>query len=136
MLDTPYGNVGEIFYKRTLSSHNFVVSDDVNLNCYVLPKTEGSRGVNEVVTCLIDFALQKAKLGVKNILSFCDNCPGQNQNCSIAAAMVYTVMNTPIEVFFMCFLEKGHAENTADEIQSLIERKRMFLCILPETTGF
>ena len=45
----------------------------------------------------------------------------QNQNCSIAI-IVDTVMNTPIEVFFMCFLEKGHIENTADEIRTLTER--------------
>ena len=46
----------------------------------------------------------------------------QNQNCSIAI-IVDTVMNTPIEVFFMCFLEKGHIENTADEIRTLTERE-------------
>ena len=74
-------------------------------------------------TCLIDFALQKAKLGVKNIFSFCDNSPGQNRNRHIAAAMVYTVMNAPIEVF-MCFLAKGHTENSADEIHSLTEREK------------
>ena len=123
MLDTPHSNVGEMFYKRTLSCYNFVVNDDGNASCYVWPETEGNRGVNEAGTCLIDFVLQKAKLGVKNILSFCDNCPGQNRNRPIAAAMVYTVMNTPIEVFFMCFLEKGHTENSADDIHSLIERE-------------
>ena len=74
-------------------------------------------------TCLIDFVLQKSKLGIKNILSFCDNCPGQNRNRPIAAAMVYTVMNSSTEVFFMCFLEKVHTENPADEIHSLIERE-------------
>ena len=123
VLDTPHSNVGEMFYKRTLSCYNFVVNDDGNASCYVWPETEGNRGVNEAGTCLIDFVLQKAKLGVKNILSFCDNCPGQNRNRPIAAAMVYTVMNTPIEVFFMCFLEKGHTENSADDIHSLIERE-------------
>ena len=60
--------------------------------------------------------LQKAKLGRKNILSLCDNCPGQNWTRPIAAAMVYTVINPPIAVFFMCFLEKGHTENSGDEI--------------------
>ena len=42
---------------------HFVGLNDGNANCYVWPETEGNRGVNEVGTCLIDFALQK--LGVK-----------------------------------------------------------------------
>ena len=36
-----------------------VVHNDGSANCYVWPETEGNRGVNEVGTCLIDFALQK-----------------------------------------------------------------------------
>ena len=54
----------------------------------------------------------------------------QNQNCS-KAIMVDTVMNTPIEVFFMCFLEKGHIENTADEIRTLTEREENIFMYSP-----
>ena len=134
VLDTPYSNVGEMFYKRTLSCYNFVINADGNANCYVWPETEGKRGVNELETCLIDFAKEKAQSGVKNILSYCDNCPGQNRNRPIAASIVYAVVNTPIELFFMCFLEKGHTENTADEVHSLIEGEKnaLHMCILPK----
>ena len=96
-------------------------NDDENANCYVCPETEGNRGASKVVTCLIiAFALQKAKLGMKNIFSFKDNLLGQNRNHPIVAAMVYTVIITLVEVFFMCFLEKGHTENADDERRSLI----------------
>ena len=115
MLDAPY-NVGEMFYKRTLSCYNFVVNDDGNANCFLWPETEGNGGVSEVWTCLIDSTLQITELGIKNILSFCDNCPGQNRSLM--------KMNTQIEVFFMYFLEKRHAENAADEIHSFIEREK------------
>ena len=124
VLDTPYSNVCEMFHKRTLSCYNFVVNDDGNANCYVWSETKGNRDVNKVVTYLIDFALKNAKLGVNNILPFCDNCPGQNRNFPISAYMVYTVMNTPTEVFFTWFLGKGPTENTADKIHSLIEREK------------
>ena len=40
-------------------------------------------------------------------------------------------MNTPIEVFFMCFLEKGHIENTADEIRTLTEREENIFMYSP-----
>ena len=108
------------FIKEHSSATTFF-NDDENANCYVCPETEGNRGVSKVVTCLIiDFALQKAKLGMKNIFSFKDNLLRQNRNCPIVAVMVYTVIITLIEVFFTCFLEKGHTENTGDEICSLI----------------
>ena len=54
----------------------------------------------------------------------------QNQNCS-KAIMVDTVMNTPLEVFFMCFLEKGHIENTVDEIRTLTEREENIFMYSP-----
>ena len=41
--------------------------------------------------------------------------------------MVYKVVNLPTEVFLMCFLEKGHNRNLADETKSLREKKRMFV---------
>ena len=108
------------FIKEHSSATTFF-NDDENANCYVCPETEGNRGVSKLVTCLIiDFALQKAKLGMKNIFSFKDNLLGQNRNHPIVAAMVYTVIITLVEVFFMCFLEKGHTENADDETRSLI----------------
>ena len=60
-----------------------VFNDDENANCYVCPETEGNRGVSKVVTCLIiDFALQKAKLGMKNIFSFKDKPPSTEPKSS------------------------------------------------------
>ena len=98
-----------------------VFNDDENANCYVCPETEGNRGVSKLVTCLIiAFALQKAKLGMENIFSFKYNLLEQYRNRPIVAAMIYTVIITLNEVFFMCFLEKGHTENANDEIRSLI----------------
>ena len=108
------------FIKEHSSATTFF-NDDENANCYVCPETEGNRGVSKLVTCLIiAFALQKAKVGMKNIFSFKDNLLGQNRNHPIVAAMVYTVIITLVEVFFMCFLEKGHTENADDETRSLI----------------
>ena len=108
------------FIKEHSSATTFF-NDDENANCYVCPETEGNRDVSKLVTCLIiAFALQKAKLGMKNIFSFKDNLLGQNRNHPIVAAMVYTVIITLVEVFFMYFLEKGHTENADDETRSLI----------------
>ena len=43
VLECPFSNVGDLFYKRTLSSYNFVVNDGVNAYCYYWSEDEGGR---------------------------------------------------------------------------------------------
>ena len=131
VLDCPYSNVGDMFYKRCLSSYNFVVTDCENAHCYFWSEDHGNRGVNEIGSNLIDFAQKKAREGKRHIVGFCDGCGGQNKNRPIAATLSYIVSSTPILSMFLCFLEKGHTENSADDIHSLIERAKVTSVSLP-----
>ena len=44
------------------------------------------------------FCIPKSQ-GVTNLVSFCDNCPGQNRNRPVASALTHIVQNTPIDLF-------------------------------------
>ena len=59
VLECPFTKVGDVFYKRTLSCYNFVVNDNYTGYCYFWSQDEGNRGVNEIATNLISFAIQK-----------------------------------------------------------------------------
>ena len=41
------------------------------------------------------------------------------------ALMSYIVRNTSIHSIFVCFLEKGHTENTADSVHNKIEAAKL-----------
>ena len=87
VLDTPYTNVGDVFYKRQLSCYNFTINSEGKGYCYLWSEDEGKRGTVEIGTCLIDFSKEKASEGVRHITSFCDGCGGQNKNKPIAATL-------------------------------------------------
>ena len=127
VLDSPYTNVGDAFYKRQLSCYNFVVNDDTEKKgyCYFWSQDEGNRGANEMASNFILFAKSKAEEGKKCIMAFCDRCGGQNRNRPIAAALSYIVENTSIQSIMVCYLEKGHTENAADTIHSMMEGEKV-----------
>ena len=116
VLDYPFTIIGDVFYKRCLSNYNFVVNDTKNAFCYFWEEVDGNRGVNEIASNLISFAQSKAEKGSTNIMALCDGCGGQNQNRPIAAALSYIVKTTAIQSFYICYLQKGHTENCADDI--------------------
>ena len=49
----------------------------------------------------------------------------------MVAAMSFLVNNTPINSVFICYLVKGHTENDADTIHSMIERKKVSAVSVP-----
>ena len=138
MFDTPQTNVGDVFYKRLLSSYNFVIVDvtaslldNPEAHCYVWDETKGKRGTNEVGSCLRQFCVQAAQQGVRAVNFVCDGCGGQQRNTYIASVCDEIVNTTSIEVITVTFLVKGHTENEADTTHSVIERdskkKKVFL---------
>lgn len=70
---------------------------------------------------MIFYAIKKASQGFRHIVSYCYSCNGKNRNRMIAATMLYIVRTTGIVSMFICFLEKGHTENFADDLHSIIE---------------
>ena len=132
VLECPYSNVGDMFYHRCLSSYNFVVNDTKNAYCFFWSEEHGNRGANEICTCLKLFAEEKAKEGAKHILAFADGCGGQGKNRMVAATLDHFVQTTDLESFNICYLEKGHTENSADDIHSLIERNKVSTVNIPD----
>ena len=55
VLPTPCSLVGDLFYKRCLSTYNlsFYSLGDSKATCYLWDETNGGRGSNEVGTCLL-----------------------------------------------------------------------------------
>ena len=54
VLPVPCGDVSLFYYKRKLATYNFTVYDMANKNgvCYMWYETLGSRGANEIGTCV------------------------------------------------------------------------------------
>ena len=133
VMECPYTNIGDAFYKRQISCYNFVVNDEADKTgyCFFWSEVEGNRGANEIATNLIAYAKRKAAKGTKVIMAFCDGCGGQNRNRIMAAACDYIITNTGIELIFICYLEKGHTENSADTVHSIIESEKLSNVQLP-----
>ena len=131
VLECPYSNVGDLFYKRCLSSYNFVVNDTIHAYCFYWSQDEGKRGANEICTGLKLFGEAKAREGVKHIVSFADGCGGQGKNRMVAATLSFVVKTTTLESWSVCWLEKGHTENAADDVHSLIERAKITTVNVP-----
>ena len=130
VFDCPNTNVGEVYYKRLLSVYNFVVVDvtgeerNEEGHCFVWDERNGNRGTNEIGSALWKFCVEASQRGVTQIDFFCDNCGGQNRNTLIAALIHHIVQATKINQITITFLVKGHTENSADTVHSIIERNR------------
>ena len=134
VLETPYSDVGDLFYKRCLSTYNFVVNEktDKQAHCYLWSELDGNRGANDMSTCIILYVKERAAQGIQRFLFACDNCPGQTRNRQLAAAATYCVNHIEgvlsIEVLF---LVRGHTENCADEVHSAIEGEKNIVVYTP-----
>ena len=123
--------MGEVYYKRLLSSYNFVIVDltrhhfdKPSAHCYLWDEMNGNRGSNEIASCLFDFCNRAAEAGVQFIDFFSDNCGGQNRNRLVAAMLHHVVQATQLEEITVNYLVKGHTENQADTIHSMVEAKK------------
>lgn len=59
----------------------------------------------------------------KHITFYLDNCYGQNKNKYITTLYMYAVNNLNIGSITHKFLIRGHTQNEADSVHSLIERQ-------------
>ena len=127
VLDAPFTNVGDAFYKRSLSCYNFVIHEKSKkkAHCYFWNELDGNRGANEIASCILMFLRQRAEEGIEHFYLTCDNCPGQTRNRQMGAAIAYAVNNIPgVQSVEILFLLKGHTENSADDVHSMIERMK------------
>lgn len=95
--------------------------------CYFWDETQGQRGANEIGSCILDY-LNNLSLNHPNeelnITFYSDNCTGQNKNKTIAALYSYAVAHFEnIQTITHKYLIKGHTQNEADNVHSLIEKE-------------
>ena len=133
VLECPYTNIGDAFYKRQLSCYNFVVNDEATKtgHCFFWSEIDGNRGSNEMATNLLRYAQRKAETGTLSIMAYADGCGGQNRNRIMAAVCNYIVTETLIESIEVCYFVKGHTENSADTVHSMIEGAKVSNVQLP-----
>lgn len=125
ILSVPYAGDNQIYYRRKLIVYNFTIFEnhDSNGECFVWDECAGSKGSSEIATCLIKY-LSALPSTVTHVSTFSDTCGGQNRNKYFAAAMLYAVNCTHIEVIDVKYMESGHSYLEADSMHATIERAR------------
>ncbi|KAJ8043559.1 hypothetical protein HOLleu_10703 [Holothuria leucospilota] len=105
VLQTPFTDVGLLYYKRKLSVYNFTIyeQDTRKGYCYLWPESEGKRGANEIASCLLSY-LRSLPPNIHHVTSFSDTCTGQNRNVHVAAALVWKLI--------LCTLRLNVRKNT------------------------
>ena len=111
VLATPFGENGDFYFVSILSTYNFTCYylRAKQVYCFVCGHNVVKRGVCEVSSCkylLLDDIC-------KAHILFADNCPGQNQNCSIFNGQHLFNWVNPIR--------KGRTQNEKNSMHSRIE---------------
>ncbi|KAL4704008.1 hypothetical protein ACJJTC_018048 [Scirpophaga incertulas] len=126
VLNTPYGESMLLFYSRKLAVYNFCVYESGTRKVYTFywDEANGKRGANEIATILNKYIHIVDKRGtIKNLLLYCDCCPGQNRN-RIIMSMLHTTLQilNNIETIQQNFLLTGHTYMPVDSVHAVIER--------------
>ncbi|CAH0591687.1 unnamed protein product [Chrysodeixis includens] len=125
VLPCPIGQSSAFFYKSKLNCYNFTVSD-IKINktfCFFWHEGLGKRGANEIGSCLYNFLKECSSTKPNSdITFFSDNCCGQQKNKFILSLYYYAVSTLPIKSITHKFLIRGHTQNEADSVHSVIEK--------------
>jgi len=125
VLSCPNGDTSSFYYVSKVAVYNltFYNAKNKNVTCFVWNETEGSRGANEINTCVFKF-LESLNDGNSDIdvVLYSDNCTGQNKNYSMMAMYVEAMKKLPnIKSITHKFLITGHTQNENDSVHSVIE---------------
>lgn len=126
VLNTPYGDSVVLYYSRKYPLFNFTLYESVTQEvfCYLWGECDAKRGANEIATCLYSYLKSVDERGIKNILFYCDSCPGQNKNKTILSVLNYFLMkSTHLEVIQINYLLPGHTYMPVDSVHATIERE-------------
>lgn len=96
-----------------------------NVHCYFWTESEAKRGAIEIGSCIWNYLemICKESPEAKNVIFYSDNCCGQNKNKYIASLYLFAVQNLNINSITHKFLIRGHTQNEADSVNSLIEKE-------------
>lgn len=134
VLQCPRGDSSAFYYKSKLNSYNLTVTELSkpdkkgaydNVHSYFWTESDAKRGAIEIGTCVWKY-LEEVSKDAKdplNIIFYSDNCAGQNKNKFIMTMYMYAVHLFNIQSITHKFLIRGHTQNEADNIHSLIEKE-------------
>lgn len=133
VLQCPRGDTSAFYYKSKLNSYNLTLTELLNgdkkayenVHCYFWTEVDAKRGANEIGSCVWKYLQYMCSKDAdpKEIIFYSDNCCGQNKNKYIATLYLYAVTHLNINSITHKFLIRGHTQNEADSIHSLIERE-------------
>lgn len=118
------------YYKRNLYVYDFGVHvfNDNKAYMYVWPETEGSRGAQEISSCLSKHLTIHGK-NAKHVIMYSDSCGGQNRNIKVVLSLMKYLQNENVntETIDLKFLVPGHSYLPNDSDFSFIEKKQNLL---------
>lgn len=127
ILTLPYCEDSQLYYSRKLSVYNFTIHDSTNTGiCNVWDEMNGSKGANEIGTCLLQY-FRTLEPSIKIVTLYCDTCGGQNRNQFIVGALLLAVNADDygnMETIDLKYMESGHSMLECDSMHSTIERGR------------
>lgn len=125
VLNTPHGESMLLYYSRKLAVYNlcFYENGTRKVFCYYWDESDGKRGANEISSILHRYILSVDERGnVKNLLLYCDCCPGQNRN-RVVLAMIHSTLQQckNLETIQINYLLTGHTYMPVDSVHAVIE---------------
>lgn len=110
--------------------YNLCIYDEVHKIAYMYTWDEsiGSRGSQEIGSCLIKHFLKYIPHDTKRITLLSDSCGGQNRNIKMAMILKHFLENIwkhpNLETIEQTFYVSGHSYNSCDRSFALIEKQR------------
>lgn len=133
VLQCPQGSTGSFYYLSKLNCLNLTVTVLTNdqskvaykdVHSYFWTEVDACRGAVDIGSCIWEFLKMTNSDGEpKEIVFYSDNCTGQNKNKYITSMYMFAVQNLNIKSITHKFLIRGHTQNEADSVHSLIEKE-------------
>lgn len=114
------------YYKRNMYVYNLGVHVLNNNQAYmhVWPETEGSRGSQEISSCILKHLAGHAN-HAKHVVMYSDSCGGQNRNIKIVLSLMkyLQTQNGSTETIDLKFVVPGHSYLPNDTDFSFVEKR-------------
>lgn len=126
---TPNLQNSSAFYLRKLSNYNFGVHDEgsKDAHMYLWDETVGSRGCNEIASCLLHYITTKYQPLVhgqaRQLILWNDRCCGQNNNRMVLLLLIWLARHRYFSQVHHKFFLTGHSYNNCDRDFGLLEKE-------------